>query len=650
MVPLSQLDSPFQLQEHLKSLYSEVTHTPNKQSTIPVTKETAQVLATPPQISPTEQVDKNLWLYELCRFLTQRANIVSIFLMNDSPPCSAQTCPEMRASEWQYLCAVHEPPKSCCAIDYCNHTLDWAANVLTSPKHFPSRLNLGGNGANNPSGETGNAMQSMRQLTNIFRRVYRIFAHAWFQHREVFWSVEGRYGLYVFFKAVCDAYRLIPEDSYTIPPEAEGAPAEQLNSRDPARPQILKKSDPNTQQNIFDQGSTDAGEESVPTTQTTGATTRRHKHTPSTGSHVATIPESAEQEDEEDAPPQPSSTVATKSPALPQIAKMAGSEGGTSESTETSAEAAAASEDKPLPSPSTGKGLKLNITSPLPKFDAAKLGAEDPEPTPTGNEADIDPISVHKVASSTESTSGTLTEPPTSTSSNTESKQEAAPETPINQITTSPFPSLSTTTPLKQENDDDGEEEVTSPSGGSIRTAGNDLLKAILGHMHDENDDDHVAPIADKDLQMPGAVSTGSPGVGVSKIKVEEIQDEEEDKAEAKNAEEEGREKVQKKEGDMVGEDGAEGESDDENEAMSPVQTSSSPIRSRQDEDLASSGPPRKASPKKEQPTAAAIEAENEEHEESSAAGVTETTTVGSDDHNPEGGATDDDGEIEKKA
>ena len=87
-------------------------------------------------------------------------------------------------------------------------------NVLTSPKYFPSRLSLGG--------ESGNIGPSMRHLTNIFRRVYRIFAHAWFQHRAVFWEVEGRHGLYIFFKTVCDVYQLIPEDNYTIPLEAEG--------------------------------------------------------------------------------------------------------------------------------------------------------------------------------------------------------------------------------------------------------------------------------------------------------------------------------------------------------------------------------------------------------------------------------------------
>ncbi|KAI9662796.1 MAG: hypothetical protein M1821_007842 [Bathelium mastoideum] len=247
LVDLQDIDSAFQLTEHLKSLHHALTHpaagsslaTPQQHATsIPLTRPTASQLAHAPP-----GTDRALWLYELCRFLVQRANTIVVALFADSPACSSLTCPEMRASEWQYLCAVHDPPKSCCAIDYCCHTLDWAAGVLTSPKVFPSRLSLGGSGAGGGGGggggnmgggkeglgreeqqqqQQGNATHQVRQLTNIFRRVYRIFAHAWFQHREVFWNVESRTGLYVFFKTVCDVYSLIPEDNYTVPPEAEG--------------------------------------------------------------------------------------------------------------------------------------------------------------------------------------------------------------------------------------------------------------------------------------------------------------------------------------------------------------------------------------------------------------------------------------------
>ncbi|KAJ6090515.1 hypothetical protein N7486_009330 [Penicillium sp. IBT 16267x] len=280
LIPLSQLDSPFQLQEHLKALYHHFTKPEGSDSVIPITREVAIQLADPP-----EGVDRSLWLYELCRFLTMKVNNLIIAFFAEDPPCSVQTCPEMRASEWQYLCAVHDPPKSCCAIDYCCHTLDWANNTLTSPKYFPSRLTLGSEAGGGPQA-------SMRHLTNVFRRLYRIFAHAWFQHRDVFWEVEGHDGLYIFFRTVCDIFQLIPEDNYTIPPEAEGLDAIQPKFEeqpDSKRLTILRKEN-DTPLAVEAEG--------LDPSISTGATTRRHKHSPSTGSRVTTITESAEDPEE----------------------------------------------------------------------------------------------------------------------------------------------------------------------------------------------------------------------------------------------------------------------------------------------------------------------------------------------------------------
>lgn len=263
------------------ALYHHFTKPEGSDTVVPINRQVAIQLAEPP-----EGIDRSLWLYELCRFLTMKVNNLLVAFFAEDPPCSSQTCPEMRASEWQYLCAVHDPPKSCCAIDYCCHTLDWATNTLTSPKYFPSRLTLGAETAGGPQA-------SMRHLTNIFRRLYRIFAHAWFQHRSVFWEVEGNDGLYIFFKTVCDMFSLIPEDNYTIPAEAEGLDATELQATEPIegkRLTILQKQD----ESPF--GSIEGLDPSI----STGATTRRHKHSPSTGSHVGTITEAAE--DSEDAP------------------------------------------------------------------------------------------------------------------------------------------------------------------------------------------------------------------------------------------------------------------------------------------------------------------------------------------------------------
>lgn len=283
-IDCSQIDSPFALQTYLKALWHHHTAGPKK-TTQPITHETALEIVNPPK-----GIDRSLWLYELCRFIVQLQNDVIVGFIEDRPPCTADTCPEMRASEWQYLCAVHDPPKSCCAMDYSCHTLDWAANTLTSQKHFPSRLTLGSEGS-------GGKQAAERQITNIFRRAYRIFAHAWFQHRRVFWRIERKTGHYILFKTVCDFYALIPTENYTIPPEAEGlvtsssetqgSAASASNMKKPAAGNEQKK-----------------GEGDATTTISTGATTRRHKHTPSTGSVVTVIHEGEEDEEEEEDEPE----------------------------------------------------------------------------------------------------------------------------------------------------------------------------------------------------------------------------------------------------------------------------------------------------------------------------------------------------------
>ncbi|KAK3318484.1 Mob1/phocein family protein [Apodospora peruviana] len=270
LIPLHELDSAFQLQEHLAALH--YYHTVS--NTSPVTRDTAKTLASPPP-----GTDKTLWLYELCRFLIGQCNSLIVGFLFDTPPCSAATCPEMRASEWQFLCAVHDTPKSCCAIDYCCHTLDWAANVVTNAKIFPSRFVVDSHDKNT----------ALKNLVNVFRRLHRIFAHAWFQHRGVFWSVEGQTGLYVFFKTVCDVYDLLPGENYKLPPEAEGLESTATGVDGGAdrnhAPVLLSK--PPTQRSELED---DNAYGSAARTNT-----KRHiKSSPSTGSAVDTVLEADE--------------------------------------------------------------------------------------------------------------------------------------------------------------------------------------------------------------------------------------------------------------------------------------------------------------------------------------------------------------------
>ncbi|KAK7927156.1 Mob1/phocein family protein [Apiospora marii] len=272
LIPLSELESAFQLQEHLAALHYH--HTAS--NTQPITRQTAEKLATPPP-----GIDRTLWLYELCRFLIAQCNSLIVGFLFDNPPCSQATCPEMRASEWQFLCAVHDQPKSCCAIDYCCHTLDWAANVVTNPKIFPSRFVVAAEGHDKGA--------VLKNLVNVFRRLHRIFAHAWFQHRGVFWTVEAQTGLYVFFKTVCDLYDLLPAENYKLPPEAEGLEPAQPEKED-SQPRVTAIARPPSRER-----EENAHDDDQPL-HARRSNTARHSSRPSLSTTVTTVIEEHEDE------------------------------------------------------------------------------------------------------------------------------------------------------------------------------------------------------------------------------------------------------------------------------------------------------------------------------------------------------------------
>jgi hypothetical protein len=173
--------------------------------------------------------------------------------------------------------------------------LDWAANLLTSQKAFARRMIASDH-------EAGEKSASMKQLVNIMRRVYRIFAHAWFQHRETFWKLESRTGLYVFFKTVCDTYDLISTESSIIPPEAEaGEPVQPIDLQEApqatsetgaeeSEPQDISPEPVNTPTDL--QHALSSSNATVPTN-----TTKRHRQTLSSDSDtIATVLEENEED------------------------------------------------------------------------------------------------------------------------------------------------------------------------------------------------------------------------------------------------------------------------------------------------------------------------------------------------------------------
>mmetsp|Transcript_48874 Transcript_48874/g.114762 ORF Transcript_48874/g.114762 Transcript_48874/m.114762 type:complete len:210 (+) Transcript_48874:2-631(+) len=117
-----------------------------------------------------EGADEAAWQLEHMRQFSLELNQLTVAL---DEVCSKLTCPVMKATdEWLFLCAAHKKPQECSAIDYIIHTLDGTAALLNSNKWFPSRVTI--------------PASSLTYYKSIARRLYRVFSHAFFHHREAF--------------------------------------------------------------------------------------------------------------------------------------------------------------------------------------------------------------------------------------------------------------------------------------------------------------------------------------------------------------------------------------------------------------------------------------------------------------------------------
>jgi len=152
--------------------------------------------------------------------------------------------------------------------------------------HFPNRITTEAGGDMGERREAG-----LRHLVNIFRRLHRIFAHAWFQHQGVFWQIEGQTGLYVLFKTVCDMHQTLPPENFKLPPEAEGL--EQIPEPKHMVSSILRPEKSNNSNHAPETVSPDMY-------MSIGRTnTKRHiRSSPSTGSAVTTVLETDEADDD----------------------------------------------------------------------------------------------------------------------------------------------------------------------------------------------------------------------------------------------------------------------------------------------------------------------------------------------------------------
>jgi hypothetical protein len=111
--PLFSLDSAFQLQEYIAQL---VKFDPHDVDTI--------VSLPPSNEGSGGDVDLNCWIYEQIRRLAQDLTSPLITLLQHE--CDRNSCPEMKAGEWLYLCVAHGnggtmevSVMSCCHFERC---------------------------------------------------------------------------------------------------------------------------------------------------------------------------------------------------------------------------------------------------------------------------------------------------------------------------------------------------------------------------------------------------------------------------------------------------------------------------------------------------------------------------------------------------
>ncbi|CAG8631319.1 4279_t:CDS:2 [Paraglomus occultum] len=179
-ISLDDIDSAFALQEYLQYL-------------IRTDKENLDLLVQVP-----EGQDADAWQYEHLRQLCLELGYLVVQLMSE---CTRETCREMKTTEFQYLCATH-PKSSCSAMDYIVHTLDQSISSLNDPRLFPSRMSI--------------PATSLKNYQEISRRLYRIFAHAYFHHREIFEAFEIETFLYARFLKLSTQYKLVSKDLIII--------------------------------------------------------------------------------------------------------------------------------------------------------------------------------------------------------------------------------------------------------------------------------------------------------------------------------------------------------------------------------------------------------------------------------------------------
>ncbi|KAI4798521.1 hypothetical protein KUCAC02_021999 [Chaenocephalus aceratus] len=138
-------------------------------------------------LEPPEGQDEGVWKYEHLRQFCLELNGLAVKLQSE---CHPDTCTQMTATEqWIFLCAAHKTPKE--------------VSQDRGNKYFPSRVSI--------------KESSVAKLGSVCRRIYRIFSHAYFHHRQIFDKYENETFLCHRFTRFVMKYNLMSKDNLIVP-------------------------------------------------------------------------------------------------------------------------------------------------------------------------------------------------------------------------------------------------------------------------------------------------------------------------------------------------------------------------------------------------------------------------------------------------
>jgi hypothetical protein len=83
------------------------------------------------------------------------------------------------------------------------HSLDHATAIIQNNNYFSSRVSI-------PASST-------KHLLQIVRRLYRLFAHTFFHHRDIFVIFEGEMHLCARFSLFAKRFKMMSSDQFIIP-------------------------------------------------------------------------------------------------------------------------------------------------------------------------------------------------------------------------------------------------------------------------------------------------------------------------------------------------------------------------------------------------------------------------------------------------